>query len=88
MLTQLDVITDATAVAYATLESFCDNTPALSRDRKGAVSSVGPATYLCQFASDHQRQYRYHHSSMFLPGIHNVMSDNALRSHLLSSLLS
>ena len=60
-----------------TLEIFCDNTPAVSRVRQGAVSSPGPAAALCRIASDHQWMYRYCHVAQFLPGEQNVMADNA-----------
>jgi hypothetical protein len=76
MLAQLDVISNHLDITYTTLETLCDNTPAVSRAWKGAVSSPGPAAYLCQVASDHQCLHRYHHHAAYLPGPQNVMADD------------
>jgi hypothetical protein len=69
MLGQLDVIANHLVdMTYVTLETLCDNTPAVSRAWKGAVSNPGPAAYLCQVASDHQRLHGYHHHvAKYLP---------------------
>ena len=56
-----------------------DNTPAVSRINKGAVSSDGPAAHLCNYACHHQRTHRYCHLAGFLPGDDNVMADDASR---------
>jgi hypothetical protein len=79
MLAQLDILANHLDVTYATLETLCDNTPAVSRAWKGAVSNPGPAAYLCQVASDHQRLHRYHHRAAYLPGPQNVMADDCSR---------
>jgi hypothetical protein len=84
LLAQLDVMTHTCPVRYATLENLCDNTPAVSRTRKGAVSKPGAAAYLCQVASDHQRLHRYHHRAEYLPGPQNIMADDASRLQHLS----
>jgi hypothetical protein len=68
LLAQVDLMTLSHDVRYATLENFSDNTPAVSRVRKGAVSTAGAAASLCRFASDHQRIHRYCHRAQFLPG--------------------
>jgi hypothetical protein len=86
LIAQTDVMAHSHDVRYATLENFSDNTPAVSRDRKGAVSSIGPAAYLCQIRSDHQRQHRYLHSTTYLPGPANVIADDASRLQSLSHL--
>jgi hypothetical protein len=43
LLAQVDLMTSTHDVCYATLENFSDNTPAVSRVRKGAVSTAGAA---------------------------------------------
>jgi hypothetical protein len=85
LLAQRDVMAHSHPVRYATLENFCDNTPAVSRDKKGAVSAPGPAAYLCQIASDHQRQHRYHHVANYLPGPQNVVADDTSRLQRLTA---
>ena len=53
--------------------------PAISRFRKGAVSSASPAAYLCRMASLHQRENRYCARVSYLPGDLNRMEDDASR---------
>ena len=79
LLAQVDTMAQTHDVRYATLENFSDNTPAVSRVRKGAVSTAGAAASLCRYASDHQRLYRYCHVAHFLPGDANSMADDASR---------
>ena len=79
LLGQADIMTKSHPVAYATLENLSDNTPAVSRFHKGAVSSDGAAAQLCQLASDHQRAHRYCHQTGYLPGDANCMADDASR---------
>ena len=83
-LGQLDVIARHGDVTYATLSNGSDNTPAVSRMNKGAVSSDGPAAHLCNYACMHQRQHRYCHHSFFIPGSANGMADDASRLQHLS----
>ena len=52
-----------------------DNTPALSRDKRGSTSSDSPSAYLCRLASLHQRAYRYRMRTSHIPGTLNVMAD-------------
>ena len=84
LLGQVDVQAHLQSVRYATLENFSDNTAAVSRVRKGAVSKPGPSAYLCQVASDHQRAHRYHHVAAYLPGPENVAADDTLRMQALT----
>lgn len=84
LLGQVDLMTTTHDTRYATLENFSDNTPAVSRVRKGAVSTCGAAAALCRFASDHQRLHRYCHLAHFLPGDINSMADDASRLQHLS----
>ena len=87
LLAQLDVMTSTHDIRCATLENFCDNTPAVSRARKGAVSSNGPAACLCQIASEHQRLHRCCHRATCLPGPDNVMADDPSRLQHLADLI-
>jgi hypothetical protein len=84
---QVSVISHHHDVAYATLANGLDNTPAVARITKGAVTSDGPvAAHLCNYTCAHQRQHRYCHVPHFLPGDPNVMADDALRlQHLTNS---
>jgi hypothetical protein len=79
LLAQVSVISHHHDVAYATLANRSDNTPAVSCVTKGAVTSNGPATHLCNYACAHQCQHRYCHLAHFLPGEANVMADDASR---------
>ena len=84
LLAQAALMADTHNVAYATLANGSDNTPAVSRLAKGAVSSEGPAARLCNWACAHQRQHRYCHQVSFLPGDKNTMADDASRLQLLT----
>ncbi|MCA1806662.1 MAG: hypothetical protein LC687_02190, partial [Actinobacteria bacterium] len=79
LLAQVDVMATTHDIRYCTLEDFSDNTPAVSRVTKGAVSTPGAAAGLCRYQSDHQRLYRYCHKAQFLPGDSNGMADDASR---------
>jgi hypothetical protein len=59
----------------------------MSHITKGAVTSDGPASHLCNNACAHQRQHRYCHLAHFLPGEANVMTDYASRMQLLAGAL-
>ena len=88
LLAQLSAMTLVADLRYATIVNFSDNTPAVSRVSKGAVSSLGPASRLCAVASAHQRLHRYCHLASFLAGASNVMADDASRlQHLTDSAL-
>jgi hypothetical protein len=59
LLAQVSVISHHHDIAYATLANGSNNTPAVSRITKGAVTSDWPAAHLCNYACSHQRQHRY-----------------------------
>ena len=84
VLAQVSMMSTTHDVRYATLANGCDNTPTVSRVVKGAVSSDGPAAYLCHYASAHQRAHRYCHRAEYFPGSANVMADDASRLQHLS----
>ena len=76
---QLCVMASHYDVAYSTIENGTDNTPALGRQDKGAVSKPGPAALLCNEACAHQRLHRYCSRGFFVPGIANVIADDSSR---------
>ena len=77
LLGQVMLIADNHPVAYATISSRSDNTPAVSRLTKGAVSSESTAAHLCNVQCSHQREHRYLHEAAYLAGHLNVMADDA-----------
>ena len=85
LLAQLSLMATTHDTRYATIVNACDNTPAVSRASKGAVSSDGPASFLCGLACQHQREHRYCHQAFYLPGPSNVMADDASRLQHLSN---
>ena len=74
VLAQVSLMSTTHDVHYATLANGCNNTPTVSRVVKGAISSDGPAAYLCHYASAHQRAHRYCHCAEYFPGSANVSS--------------
>jgi len=80
MVVQLDNIANSYDVRGATISNLTDNTPTLTRHFKGSTTTSGPAAYLCQISSLHQRYRRYCSKVSFINGVENVMADDA--SHL------
>jgi hypothetical protein len=78
-LAQVSLIAERASVSYCTIGSGCDNTPAVSRMNKGAVTFDGVAAQLCNYSCRHQQEHRYCHFSFYLPGDRNGMSDDASR---------
>ena len=78
-LAQVSLISHRHDTQCATITTGMDNTPAISRVAKGAVADEGPASHLCIYACEHQRQHRYYHSAQFLSGLRNRMADDASR---------
>jgi hypothetical protein len=76
---QHDVLAQHFDVRERSLATGTDNTPALSWQRKGAVSTTGPAAYLLRMQALHQRYHRYHSAHFFIPGSLNKMADDASR---------
>ena len=52
-----------------TLAILCDNTPAVSRFRKGSVTTDKAAAYLCRQACLHQRANRFYPRGFLHPGV-------------------
>ena len=84
LLAQISLQSTTHDTTYATVLNFCDNTPAISRETKGAVSSDGLSADLCNYSCLLQRQERYCHLVQYLPGPDNVMGDDASRLQDLS----
>jgi hypothetical protein len=84
LLAQVSLMACQQDLRYTTVSNASDNTPAVARINKGAVSSDGPAAHLCNYACAHQRQHRYCHLAAFLPGQDNVMADDASRLQALT----
>jgi hypothetical protein len=67
-----------------TILSKTDNTPTLFWQRKGSTTTTGPPAYLLRAQALHQRHHRYVPRHDYLPGVENLMSDDASRLHHLS----
>ena len=57
------------------LATLNDNTAAVSRNHKGAVTSDCAAAYLCHLSSLHQRHHHYYHEVLHIPSSTNKMTD-------------
>ncbi len=79
LLAQVSLMGVSHDIRYATISNGSDNIAAVSRVRKGAVTSEGPSAHLCNYACMHQRQHRYYHHAYYVPGPANVMADDASR---------
>jgi hypothetical protein len=78
-IVQHDVLARKVDVREATILNFSDNTPTVYWQRKGAVSSAGPAARSLRIQALHQRRHRYVPIFDYLPGPANVMSDDCSR---------
>ena len=87
-LAQVCLLSERADLRYCTILTGCDNTPAVSRMNKGALTSDGVPAMLCNLGCLHQHQHRYYHHSFYLPGDRNGMADDASRlQHLTLSLI-
>jgi hypothetical protein len=62
-----------------TVHSLCDNTPAVSRFKKGSTTTRGAPAYLNRLLALHQRCHRYLSRHDYIPGPANTMADDASR---------
>ena len=62
-----------------TIFTATDNTPALAWQKKGSVSTTGPAAYLLRVQALHQRHYAYIPQHSHIAGKDNVMADDCSR---------
>lgn len=84
----VDHIAHTFDVRGITISNLTDNTPTLARHVKGSTTTDGPAAYLCQLSSLHQRYHRYCSELSFINGVENVMADDASRlQHLTDAQL-
>ena len=74
-----DILASATDVTHLTTSSGCDNTPSVAWRGKGSATTTGPAAYLLQISSLHQRRHRYKPESFHIAGTANVMADDCSR---------
>ena len=79
LLAGADVVASLYDVREATIASLSDNTPAISRKHKGAISADAPGAYLCRLSSLHRRHYRYAEETSHIAGDANSMADDASR---------
>jgi hypothetical protein len=83
-----DVLVQHLDARERTFSLLSDNTPAVSRSRKGSVTSRSAAAYLLRLASLHQRHHRYFIQYDHIAGDANAMADDASRLwHLSDSQL-
>lgn len=73
------VITSLLDVREHTIATLSDNTPALSWQHKGSVTTTGPPAYLLRQQAFHQRTYRYRVHLGHIPGTANAMADDCSR---------
>jgi hypothetical protein len=79
-----DVLVHEVDARERTVATLCDNTPATAWQRKGSVTTTGAASYLLRESAFHQRAYRYVNQTSHIPGVENVMADDASRRFDLS----
>ena len=79
-----DILSNATSVAHLGICGLTDNTPAMAWRRKGSTTTTGPAAYLLQISSIHQRHFRYKPDTHYIPGPINAMADDCSRLWFLS----
>jgi len=83
-----DILASTVPVSHLTTCNLSDNTPAVAWRTKGSTTTTGPAAYLLQVSSLHQRHYRYKPELHHIPGVINTMADDCSRLwHLTDSQL-
>ena len=80
VLAQADVANTTFDLRERTLATLNDNTAAISRNKKGTISSDQAAAYLCRLDSTHRRHHRYFHETAHIKGTANTMADTISRS--------
>ena len=74
-----DVLANTTSVAHLSTCGLTDNTPSMYWRRKGSTTTTGPAAYLLQVSSLHQRHFRYKPDVHYISGPANAMADDCSR---------
>ena len=62
-----------------TIATGSDNTPAIARLQRGAITSNRVPAYLCRLQCLHQRHYRHLHQAFYIKGEANAMADDCSR---------
>ena len=83
-IAQQDVVAQHVDVRERTVHTLSDNTPTVHWQRKGSVTTLGPAAYLLRLQALHQRHHRYVSRYDYIPGVANVLADLCSRSWHLS----
>ena len=81
---QNDVAVNHYDVRERTISSGSDNTPAVAWQQKGSTTTTSAPAYLLRVQALHQRYHRYLSTVFYLPGVVNIMSDDASRLFELS----
>jgi hypothetical protein len=71
-----DVIASTSNITEITIAALHDNTPTVFWQRRGSVTTTGPAAYLLRL---HARHLRYISTHDYIPGPINAMADDASR---------
>jgi hypothetical protein len=79
-----DVLAQHYDIRERTISTGCDNTPAVSWQRKGSTTTTHAPAYLLRLQALHQRFHRYLPHIFYLPGPINKMADDASRLFHLS----
>jgi hypothetical protein len=74
-----DILAAEHDIREQTICLLSSNTAAVSREHRGSTSTNSPSAYLCRLAALHQCENCYRLTSAYLPGVLNVMADNASR---------
>jgi hypothetical protein len=79
-----DVLAQHFDIRECTISTGCDNTPAVSWQRKGSTTTTNAPAHLLRLQALHQRFHRYLPHIFYLPGPINKMADDASRLFRLS----
>ncbi|KAL7571454.1 hypothetical protein ACA910_019209 [Epithemia clementina (nom. ined.)] len=87
-IAQVAVLPPHHQLAAQTLAICSNNTPAVSWQGCGAVTTAGPAAYIPRLSALHQRQHRCLVQHLYIPGPANLLADIASRQfHLTNHML-
>jgi hypothetical protein len=81
VLAQADIANTTYDLRDRRLATLNDNTAAVSRNRKGALTSDQAGAYLCRMTSLHQRHHRYCHVVSYMSGEAQEMAADTLSHH-------
>ena len=78
-IVQHDIAAHQYDVRERTISSGSDNTPAVAWQSKGSTTTSSAPAYLLRLQTLHQRFHRYFSSIFYIPGVVNIMADDASR---------